>query len=319
MAHDLAVQPPHPWLVEAPFSNRAVKYDSARADRHAEQMIDCFQKNDISASWYSCLECIHHSCSAILAFYGSFIGANYLAPLHCLINVLQLCLDDESKIIWDFSEIKKIETDLHAINKPLPDFVRLLKKTSKNIPNKTTKSLKGLIDDAKEIHFIMCSLLEFRSTIRRFKDHIHVAGSAWSHEKFLEFVRYCILGIPNSKLSIIEFPEACFEIHHNIDTAVFRQIKPKIYFIPIYGGTLLELAILQKNYDRAAKILKREPMFSNSAILACNGNIPVECRDWMRQQENNSFKVSLVRAVDLMSIFEAKNVVEALEELIISH
>ena len=101
IAEDTALQPPHPWLAA---NGEIIDYDHERARFHLGEMKLLLEKGDLIACHHSAMECLDHSCSAILAFYQLFMGTR---PFHNLIRNLKL--QTSNSFLWGKLQIQQIE------------------------------------------------------------------------------------------------------------------------------------------------------------------------------------------------------------------
>jgi len=86
IAWDLATQPPHPWFVESSGFSETVEYDLDRGVHWSDEVQAAAARLNLSVSHirHDVQESCHHFCSAILGYYGAFLGVGQLAPLRQL-------------------------------------------------------------------------------------------------------------------------------------------------------------------------------------------------------------------------------------------
>ena len=109
IALDTAVKPPHPWFVRCSGLSDSVKYDLDRASKWMDELHVKGRSGVSSSTKHAIGESLHHSASAILGFYGAFLGVGYLAPLSQLIYRLS-CKEIQPE--WTFCHIQDLVQDL---------------------------------------------------------------------------------------------------------------------------------------------------------------------------------------------------------------
>lgn len=114
LAKEIALSPPHPWFVEIPKTEEAVRYDLERAAHHAGKLRQMLRTEHLREGFYSINECIHHSCSGILATYGVFLGCGYMAPFYNLLHHLVEHKNGRESDAFAYSEIRHLFDEFPA-------------------------------------------------------------------------------------------------------------------------------------------------------------------------------------------------------------
>ncbi len=122
LAKDLALQPPHPWLVPKAFDFKSILYDYERASNHAINVKKVIEYGNFDSGKYPLRECVHHSCSGILAVYGVFMGCGYLSPLYNLTYQLNQIIQNRAQDVLEYSKIGNLKHDLFLMEIELSDF-----------------------------------------------------------------------------------------------------------------------------------------------------------------------------------------------------
>lgn len=232
ISKELALQPPHPWIVEKAFDYSSIVYDYEKAEKHSFNMMNYYAKQNYESCLYSYRETIHHSCSAMLAYYGIYMGCGYLAPLHTLYRLI-VNLEKGNAIEASSCENIDLKSDLKNLGISITEFSRCIKllREQLNISGELEdQEIKLSIDLAKEL-FEICS--------RLLCDYF-----------ILYDLRNSSLQGINDKKSLIEAAQAAFRIVpgfqisvdkrertwliHNAPLSIFRDIKTRILLAPIF-------------------------------------------------------------------------------------
>jgi hypothetical protein len=127
LSKEIALQPPHPWLVQKAFEPEAIQYEYDRSLSHAKIIFEGINKGELSnKASYSLKECVHHSSAGILATYGVYMGCGYMAPffnLHHHIGDFVAGFDSES---IGYSMFNKFPGDLMDVGTSISDFTELV-------------------------------------------------------------------------------------------------------------------------------------------------------------------------------------------------
>jgi hypothetical protein len=113
LTRDLAMQPPHPWVVDPDKSFEYIKYNLERADINLKETKDYYEKGNMARCRNSILETIHHTSAAIMGYYSEIPGCGLLAPFHNLVSLLE-------KLSFVFlhpaNEVDRVESIKNEIN-----------------------------------------------------------------------------------------------------------------------------------------------------------------------------------------------------------
>ena len=157
LASDIALRPPHPWLVQSAGLSEVVSYDLERATQLVDQAKTLDAEEDYAELRYAVTEGIHHSVSAILGYYGAFLGAGKLAPIHQLHTHLRR---DFKLLSWDYCRISDLPRDLEEIGERRHHFQKDMNWIVKRINNITRPKLEVWPSKAAWIRNIACALVE---------------------------------------------------------------------------------------------------------------------------------------------------------------
>lgn len=112
LAKEIALSPPHPWFIETQNIEEAVRYDLERSCHHSAKLRHMLRSQVVHEGFYSIKECIHHSCSGILALYGIFLGCGYMAPFYNLLHHLIEHNNGRESDAFEYSEIRHFFEEL---------------------------------------------------------------------------------------------------------------------------------------------------------------------------------------------------------------
>lgn len=122
MSKDLALQPPHPWLVSRAFDFDSILYDYERSYTHAVNVMKVLEYSEFDSGKYPLRECVHHSCSGILSIYGVFMGCGYLSPLYNLTYQVYQIIEGRAQDVLEYSKIGNLRHDLFTFDKEIKVF-----------------------------------------------------------------------------------------------------------------------------------------------------------------------------------------------------
>lgn len=315
MAHDLAVQPPHPWLVEKSFIDRTTEYDMERARHHAKRMRQAADRGDHDEAKHSVIECVHHSCSAILAFYGAFLGVGHLAPLHNLINVLKMPTDDGNVVLWEFSRIRQIAGDLGAQDRDPEYLLRRLNRLAKLVPSVKRSNLPHVINNAEEVWRVGRQLIERRQQLDGEVRKPRIALGDFGGQAIRIIVSEILKRIPGFKVDSIEGDSLAFWVRHSIDTGVFRDMKSKILVVPVRKSGVLGASDLGRVLEWAIDTAHRE-FFCNMLVFVVPEDYEPELADEIQISAQDELCTRMLRLRDLKRIPNSNDRVSLLEEIL---
>jgi hypothetical protein len=316
LAHDLAVQPPHPWFVETPYFGRTVVYDLERAMDHANQLDHLWASGDTPGCTHAIYETIHHSCSAILAYYGAFLGSRHLESLPKLINVLQIASERGNDTLWAQCKIKQIEGDLQGIGLSRAAFLRRLGKLSKKIPLLAPEDLEGLVRDARFTFDTANSLIRTREEAIE-KQIGDDSTKELAPGRFASLTREVFTRIPHLRASDSSLPDGWFWITHNINSAVFRTIGARILVVPVDTRSAVEVEEMQVVLVRAFALLKNNEHFANTVLVVTPTVFSSECRQQLRSISTKEAQAFPILLRELVEIHHSEERQAALEDLLV--
>ena len=106
MVHEIATQPPHPWLINNEQRNALIEYDSEAVKSNLQQIKIC-EDNNTDIPYTVIVELLHHTSSMMLDKYFSFCGCDDLDAFSILYQYFKKII----KARMSFGEWDKILSD----------------------------------------------------------------------------------------------------------------------------------------------------------------------------------------------------------------
>lgn len=126
LTKDLAMQPPHPWVINPSKSFEYIKTDLEKADKHLKDIKSFYTEGRLPYCRNSIKEFIHHASAAILGYYNEISGCGELSAFYNLINGVNKIIQGRESDLFEESKIPMIKQDLHFCNLTLQDFSEFL-------------------------------------------------------------------------------------------------------------------------------------------------------------------------------------------------
>ncbi|HEX6749394.1 MAG TPA: hypothetical protein VF092_19015 [Longimicrobium sp.] len=313
LAYDIAVQPPHPWFVETAYMSSTVAYELERAQSHSRILSALMGGNDFAASRHAAMECIQHACAAILGFYGAFLGAGYLGPIHQLIHVLRLADENGNAVLWEFCKIRQIEGDLAAIGESRARLVQSLSKLAKNINGVPDSKVAILARNAVDLEALASRLIHSRENdvaemLQQLRAGLLVDGVA-------RIAREVFIRVPGLKLAQLAWSPTGLTLQQNIDHAVFRNLRPRIV-LEFCDEDSVAAEELQQRLALALTAVYDDP--------GCDSMIVVNSRPWApesirfaRKLGARDVRIFLLSVDELLVVYDSDDRTTALCELLV--
>lgn len=158
---EMALQPPHPWLVTEDTAEKIRKYDIDAVAKHYLKVKEKLNNKDYSGEYYVICEMLHHTASSILAGYREVLGCRDLDAFTNLENIVNKMYNGEQDLVLEYS-IAELPADLKYIGVSFSDFNVLLIRIRSNIENRNRvfKISKQFLEDIVELHDIAVALYE---------------------------------------------------------------------------------------------------------------------------------------------------------------
>jgi hypothetical protein len=120
LAEDLALHPPHPWIVTSETRRTSIEYDLAKARENIARLLDPAEGQRGSID-YRHSEALRHVASAILGIYSGYLGNRETSPLNLLDRTLRL--ENDNRVLWGHCDLRLIDGDLQAIEEPKQELI----------------------------------------------------------------------------------------------------------------------------------------------------------------------------------------------------
>lgn len=309
MVSDIALNPPHPWVVKSAFDESLIEYDMERATEHASQMLVAFEEGDSPSARHKCMECLEHSCSALLAYYGVFMGVK---PFHNLMRTLKL--PETNPLLWKRLKIHQLEGDLSGLNRSLMEFQMLLSKANKLTSAYRDDKLGKLINRVTQIYNLVVEVLEHRKRIEKQLFQIKQI-SELSSADFLQTVVDVFASIPNFKMrNAIKEPEfSGYWFEHNIHSGgILHKLDPRLLVAALHNGE----AVVSEQVSAVIDYFEKNRPLCNTVMIVCNKGFDPEAETMtLTATRPNDRNIILITAQDLRDLYYAEHRARKLGEL----
>ena len=130
MIKEIAIQPPHPWLVNKETRQSVIEYDIECLENNIKKIKSAFT-NDEPTPQPAKIEILHHASALILEKYDYFLGCYDLSSFYLLVGIINELINKQN---WDLtienSKISNIISDLSFSNISIKRFVECLNQIS---------------------------------------------------------------------------------------------------------------------------------------------------------------------------------------------
>lgn len=173
LTEDLAIHPPHPWIVSTESRETTIAYDFERADANLDGI-----RNDSDLQEFALKhrfsEVVHHLCSAILATYSGFLGHRQTSSLHILRH--WLAIQNDNPLLWARCDLRLIHGDLVACQIPAQSLGSLLKKLEVILGSPDLPRAASLVEKCDALGEIARALYHRRSKMRSYELAVERGG-----------------------------------------------------------------------------------------------------------------------------------------------
>lgn len=317
LTYDIAVQPPHPWFSEQAFMSDVIKYDLSKASNHINNFQLYKERHDIFHYWHACIETVRHSCSAVLGFYGCYMGTKEYTPLANLVNVLQI-YKDEDFYFWEFLKIKQIEGDLIAIDNSVDSFHRLLTKINQQIfiSDMTLEKCDNFSLKAKQLYQDVRKLITDRDALD--DEYKKIASNAVTDNfEYIEFCKKTISRIPGIKINheSSDYDSCFFWVINRVNVGIYAELKPKILFYFLDDTQLHNNEIDELTLNKAISLLRSTSKYALSVFFIYNGYIKEKTNIYKNFNEN----IFILDKDNMLNMYLSDDRVGYLEDFILNN
>lgn len=186
---EMALQPPHPWMVNEETVEKIRKYDIDAVAKHYLKVKEKLDTNDYSGEYYVICEMLHHTSSSILAGYREILGCRDLDAFSNLENIVKRMSNGEQDLVLEYS-IAELPADLRYIGVNFCDFSSLLARIQSNIENrnKIFKISKKFLEDILQLHDIAIALYE-KVNKQKMKEFLYSPWCSYSECEKKDYIR----------------------------------------------------------------------------------------------------------------------------------
>lgn len=267
LSKEMALQPPHPWLVQKAFDFEAVYYNYDRAMHHFNNITKKYTDVETPLLLYSARECLHHSCSAILSYYGICIGCGDNSAIHNLDLILKNMYSRKKELINHYSRVDVFYCDLKKYDIEIIDIINCIVRIKLNINVNNISSPDIIKDHTKHIEVIVLLMKQLLENYVQVNLLRNVNIEVLQKVDFINVAQNAISIFPN--IEIVSKNKNHFWVKH-----VFSK-----YFGDLISEKSLVLITCnsQKNHNKeielAKRYLKERQGISNSFIILSNRHI----------------------------------------------
>ncbi|WP_171230671.1 helix-turn-helix domain-containing protein [Ruegeria sp. HKCCA4008] len=165
LTEDLAIHPPHPWVVSEDTRDTTIAYDFERADANLDGL-----RNTEDAPGFDIKhrfsEVVHHLCSAILATYNGFLGHRHASSIHLLRH--WLAIENDNPVLWKSCELRLIDGDLFACRISRQEFSALLKRLDVALMSRRIPPAEELIAKCEQLREFSQRVFSHRAKMRQY-------------------------------------------------------------------------------------------------------------------------------------------------------
>ncbi len=308
IARELAVQPPHPWLVEEAFSNATWKYDLERAERHASAINNVDPIESPAEAFHLAEQCARHAASALLAFYGGYLGAGVFSPVSSLRRAADLPRDGGKEVLWRFCRLRHVAGDLQGIGQSYKAVVHLCEQLEQLHGERAlaTESLREFLEKALKLESIARALIFNRQALDGLPT-VTAEGATWQVR-----VREFFLRLKGWRLSAQQPTDpALFVVEHPWSAGIFKKIDPEIVVLCVDAAT-----DFKKSTEIAVAEIMKRAFATNSVIVVVHHDDGMTHREELRSRLSSSQVPFVVSSSALFKTADAQWREEAFDSLL---
>jgi hypothetical protein len=310
VAEDLALQPPHPWLV-SPFSQeRTIAYDFERIRTHLARLTVSDKQDE--GMWQAVGECVHHSCSAILALYGYLLGPRYLSPLNNLRNVLVMNFENAS--LWSFCNIRNIESDLLLAQSSVASVIQLLKKIEKLLSHRTSENLEAITRLTVELADIAIRIRTEIDARQKILNQL-LENKVIGDEEFLAIAKQLLIGV-NSIKEHKPLRRDAIMLHQRSQATLFQRTQP---LIVLTGSSSANLQTAVLAIDVAIDLMRAHDQACNTIFFFHSDELGDATKNYLREKIGRNESCILISRSSLTRLARATDKAAAFEEIFLTN
>lgn len=295
LSRELALQPPHPWLAPRAFDFEAVKYNFYKASKHRKNIETLVLHEDLPTILYSARECAHHSCAAILSYYGIFIGCGESAALNNLISILKRLYQKDERLIEHYSKISVFQRDIDRNRISISSLLSCLDRVKRSFNISPHANLQSIKIYLRHIRNLNDYTIKFISKYVYMNELSETDIDSLNQEHF----KCC------ATKAIELFPKCSIESkkgNHYWITQNMGQL-----FSHLTSAVLILLSFSRKpNHQRelqiASRSLNRRDILSNAFLIISNRELNREDRKSLRKMQVNGTYGAILSLAQIVGI-----------------
>ena len=323
LARDMAVQPPHPWGVDRNNLEKTINYDLNQASAHfnelriIDELVEVADNEKLSYSRHKALECLHHSCSAILAYLGISMGAGPLAPFHTLRHLLKCLLDGQEHLLIEHSYLREMKNDLEMrMGFSYMQAAAYLEDVKRRIAVAHQDSIvPDLIVDAGRLYRSALKIVESEKRLSDMLDELDGLRDS-NPSKSTMLLKKLFTKLNGFEIGALKENYAVLWKRH--ESATFDTVSPRILVHLHFSKKPIEYLELNERVSELQDEITN--FFSNLLIYVTNSEFTNEARELaqaMSKREN--YVVLPLELGDLRTIFAQRNWMEGFENILRKH
>ncbi|MHC1713699.1 MAG: hypothetical protein AB9872_16260 [Solidesulfovibrio sp.] len=299
LTKELALQPPHPWMVKESFDIDALLYDYTNAKSHIKKLEILLRNNNYRQSYYAAKEALHHSCSTLLGRYGMFLGCGDLAPFYNLRNLIKE-LDIQTADILDiYPHANILKKDIEAAGSSTCQLRASLdrcKKLAMISSHDNKQKLSDLSIEINKIYKIVDKIAYPTIAIHHLNDSKQLP--TMSDEFIVDLLANSLSLIPS--ISVRHDYTHTIWLELLIDRPMFRHISPQIattFIINKYNNLDAITTLSNKIKEQLSEFVNTILVFANNKEQA--------------REFSNIFRHNGIKYVLFMGADELCNIIES--------
>lgn len=309
LSKELALQPPHPWLVPKAFDFEAVKYNFYKARKHRTRIKEFDLEENTAIVLYSARECVHHSCAGILSYYGIFIGCGDYAALNSLISILKKISNNSRQLIEHYSKISIFQRDIDKNGLSVATLLHCLDRVKRSFnisPHANLTAIAQFLKYVNELYDYMSKFIEKYIYINEVKlediENINKDNFNCCALKAIELFPKCsIQQVKGDHIWLTQEIGSPFEHITSIVLLLLSYSKDK--------GHEIQINLLKR-------FLSRQEIGSNAFLIISNRKIEKEDKQELLALQKKGIYGAILNLSQVISIVTNSNPIGAIKKMI---
>jgi len=314
LTKEIAIQPPHPWVIDPNNSFDYVSSDVTKASTHMKDAQLYYNEGNFSYCKNSILECVHHTSSAILGYYNEFYGCDHLSTFYNLINVTKKIVKGKESELFKDSKIILLKNDINFCEMSLLDFSDLLKKIKRNLQTiYNDDALEEILPLLNKYVNICETLTSGRSYLIKELEHSTEIDDERLKGKVYEDTVKKILDLADcfTIKSDVHLNNKQFDlvIEHRCKRETFSEIKKYIFVECKNRNKKTDIEVIEKLGKRIEE--KSDRLCNTGIVVSAKGFTKGAISEALKYLDKGTF-IILLKNIDLYGMIEG-DVIKELE------